>query len=645
MKKRILGTLAAILSLVLLCSCGQEPSVTDPTTSGTVTEETNAATDETAPTTEQTEPTEPPPSLAPVTLLTSIQWKTYPQFLSLGDGNLLACRNYFEEGNGIVNFLDIFNVYDDQVLVQGKNETPRELVQQQFEDGCFVISDPENQTFYVYDQQLQVVNSFEAPNTEGYFSYDRSSYYFVENRLLYCMDVDSGNYARVGLQEDLRLERLVSIHPDRDILCAKVYLSVYQEYCGIAVIDCATGELLFLRDDVEHLWFDDDRFYAAKTNAQIYGNDIYFGSLEGGSVECITTETLGSDTVSYSVLEDSGYLVLHTVDEENLSTTVYDLSNGGVSCQMAQYDYVTSTLASFYMEQEQLIFGLRPDGYYFSPVVIDPKVLTFDTQTRTQEAQWGALVDEELLQAYQQEKAGPELPSQLQSQRERADALQEKYGVRILMGEQILGPWGTQAQVEEESQRIDAALTCLDATLALYPQGFLAQFRNGAKEGGLYICLTGRIDGDLSPIGRTRRSGDRYDIAIDITVDGLERTVHHELWHSIEMKLSTDSFDHPQWTACNPAGFQYYGSYDSGYGNLTQYTFEKSGSACYFVDAYSKINGTEDRARLMEYVMATDAAGLLQSQALRQKLQIMSKAIRDHFNTDGWQTPYWERYF
>ena len=136
---------------------------------------------------------------------------------------------------------------------------------------------------------------------------------------------------------------------------------------------------------------------------------------------------------------------------------------------------------------------------------------------------------------------------------------------------------------------------------------------------------------------------DRYALAIDITSDALERTVHHELWHAIEMRLSTDSFDHPQWAAINPQGFTYYGHYDSGYGTLTADTFAEKGSDCCFVDAYSKINGTEDRARLMENVMSTDATQLLQSQALRQKLQIMSKAIRDHFNTNGWDTPYWER--
>jgi hypothetical protein len=46
----------------------------------------------------------------------------------------------------------------------------------------------------------------------------------------------------------------------------------------------------------------------------------------------------------------------------------------------------------------------------------------------------------------------------------------------------------------------------------------------------------------------------------------------------------------------------------------------------------------------MEYVMTGDAEALLQSKALRAKLEMMSDAIRQQFSTDGWGTPLWEQY-
>lgn len=646
--KRMTVAVAVLLLLVSLAGCmGEKPApVTDPlpTTEGAPLIPTTAPPYSATTPTRPTEPTEPPPALEPVTYLSSILWRTQPEFLSLGDGNLLACRNYFEEGSGIVNFLDVVNVYEDQVVAQGRNETPRELVKQNFDDGCFVLADPAENKFYAYNGKLEIVQTISVPHTEGFFSHDRSSYYFLQDRVLYRMDVSTGNYGRMSLQEDLRFERIVSIHPDRDILCLRVYLSFYEEICGFAAIDCTTGSLLVLRDDVEHLWFKDRKIYVARTSEKSYGYDILFGDADSGSLTGMTSSTLGGVNASYSVLPDSGYMVLYTLDEEAPESVLYDLSARGLSCELSRYHYSNTLLDAIYLEQEQLIVGLYPVEYDFAPVVIDPKVLNFTASASMQTEQWGSSVNRQLLSAYQAELEGPELPDALQAQRQRADVLEEKYGIRVLMGQQIVRPCGSYARVEEDPNRIDGALTQLETALSKYPEGFLSQFCNGIHEGGLYFCLTGRLDGALMPVGKTQRISDRYDISIDITADGLERTIHHELWHAAEMKLSTERFAHPQWEACNPEGFVYYGSYDEGYAALTQDTFAQSGAECSFVDAYSKINGTEDRARLMENVMMGDAGEMMRSPVLKKKLDIMSQTLREHFDTKDWNTPLWEQY-
>lgn len=598
----------------------------------------------TEPVTEPTQITQPPPSLEPVTNLASIKWRTVPQLLSLGDGKVLACRNYYEAENGIVNFLDVVNVYEDIVVAQGRNDTPMELVEQQFEDGCIVLRDDRSSSFRVYSQDLRMIEEFSAPNVEGWFSHDRKNYYFVDNNVLYRMDVATGNYGRMALEQDLRLKELVSVHPNRDILVAKFYLSFYNENCGLCAIDGKTGKLVFLREDVSHLWFDGDTFYAAVTNDQVYGNDIYYGSLSGGSLQKASAADLGSDTVSYTMLSDSGILMLRTVDEKNLSTTVYDLSRGGIHSRLSNYGHLTSTLGCVYLPREQLIFGVYPDGYDFSPVAIDPKVLDYEKSLNLYEETWPTLVDQAVIQNYRTEVQGPTLPEELLRLRQQADALEKKYSVTILLEKQTEGFCHSYAAVETDAGRIENALTALDQALALYPEGFWGQFQNGIREGGLYFCLTGRIQGSLDPVGKVQKSGNRYVVALDISVGELQRTLHHELWHAIEMKISTDRFEHPQWKAANPEGFLYYGHYDSGYQHLTRWTYADSGDQCFFVDAYARINPREDRARIMEYVMATDASDLMRSAVLREKLKMMSKTIRDQFDTQGWQTPYWERY-
>lgn len=598
-------------------------------------------------TTEPTDPTEetqPPLSMEPVTRLSCIKWRTVPQLLSLGDGAILACRNYFEQGKGIINLLDVVDVCEDKVLAQARNDSPRELVEQQFADGCFILRDPEANKFFVYDRTLKIRDEYSVRNINGYFSYDRKDYYFTENGVLYRMDLASGNYARMVLQYDLRLESLVSMHPDREILVAKCYLSFYNDITGICAIDCKTGDFLLLNEKATHLWFDGDTFYAAVPHNKVYGCDIVYGSLSGGSLKKVTAEALGSDAVSYAMLPGSGILLHRTVDETKLSTTVYDLSREGISSPLSQYGYLTSTLGSVYLRQEQLIFGVYPDDYDFSPVVIDPKALKYEKKTSLNKEIWSALVDRSLALQYQEEVTGPQLPANLLALRLKANALEKKHGVSILFGQQTLSLCGSYAAVTEDPTYLDQALSVLEQALSEYPEGFLSQFRNGIGEGGLYFCLTGRIKGALDPVGKATKNRNRYELAVDISSGELSKTIHHEIWHAIEMAVSTDSFDHPRWQTANPPGFLYYGRYDSGYQQLTQWTYAQSGENCHFVDAYSCINAREDRARLLEYVMTEDASSLLRSDALREKLEIMSKVIRENFNTDGWQTPRWERY-
>ena len=647
MKKRKI-CLCLLLSVCLLTGCRQQSApgpymdalpTTTPTTTGIP-----VATRPVMDFTEPAEPEEPPVSLAPVTKLSAAKWNVLPQFISLGEGLVLACRNDYDENRGIVNHLQVLDVYNDTVVTQAQSDFPLELVEQSFLDGHFVLKDARSNTLTVYNQSLQAVQQFSPPNVEGYFSPDRTNYYFVENDVLYRMDVASGNYGRMTLEYDMRLESLTGVHPYWNIVVARYYRSFYDDSYGICAINCENGRFLILNEDAFHLWFDGEDFYAAVTNEQVSGVDICYGTISDGMAQKVVASDLGNDTVSYSMLSGSGIMMFRTTDDDNLSTTVYDFSNYGISCKLSRYDYNTATLGSVYLRQEQLIFGVYSENDEFYPVVIDPKVLSYEKSLSTRKEIWPALVDRTAILQYQQEVQGPELPEGLSTLRQQADTLEEKYGVKILMENQTLALCVNHAAVQGDAAMISQALNTLDQALALYPEGFLGQFQNGIGEGGLYFCLTGKIQGSLDPVGKTVKTRNRYELLLDISAQDLDKTIHHELWHAIEMELSTDSFENPQWHSLNPKDAAYYGSYDSGYEALTQWTYAQSGSKCCYVDAYSRINGREDRARIMEYAMVTDATELFQSSALKQKLEIMSNAIREHFDTTGWQIPHWEQY-
>lgn len=646
---------ALLLAMLMLAGCvGQSPKETTLGTQGndSTGSSSTAQTDPdvTQPSATEPEVTDPPPSLEPVTVLTCVKWRTYPELLSLGGGIVLASRNYYStEADAIVNSMELIDVYSDTVVAAISNDGTREVVRQRFSDGRIVTADTKNSKFYVYDEALQLIDSFSAPRVDGFFSHDCKHYYYVDSDVLYRMEVSSGNRGRMALEEDLRLESLVSIHESQELLVARVYLSCYTDNCGIAVIDGKTGKLQLLRDDLYHVWLSGDQFYGVETNATICGYDVYFGALSGGTVTRITADALGGDQYGFSVLSGSNYLVRRLApDEGEHNTTIFDLSNGGAGADMSGYGFDEALAASIYLKDEQLILGLCPDGYDYDPVLIDPKVLSYEGSLPSEQMPWTQLVDQEVIDTYLSEVEGPALPEALAQVRAQADGIEQKYGVKILIGEQtaqVRALSGYTVAADTDPAQIKNALDKLESGLALYPEGFLKQFRNGAGEGGLYFSLTGKIENTLETVGFARLCRDRYELVLDITDGDLDKTIHHEIWHAIEMYLSTDTFDTKQWSGCNPSGFTYYGKYDSGYEDLTRWTYTNgSGASSYFVDPYSRINGREDRARIMENVMSTDAAELMKSTALRSKLEIMSQAIREKFDTDGWTDVYWERY-
>ena len=67
----------------------------------------------------------------------------------------------------------------------------------------------------------------------------------------------------------------------------------------------------------------------------------------------------------------------------------------------------------------------------------------------------------------------------------------------------------------------------------------------------------------------------------------------------------------------------------------------------YFVDPYGKTKAQEDRARVMQYVMYENAYSeeMMKHPVLKAKLQVLSNAIREAFDTSGWDAVHWERFF
>ena len=167
--------------------------------------------------------------------------------------------------------------------------------------------------------------------------------------------------------------------------------------------------------------------------------------------------------------------------------------------------------------------------------------------------------------------------------------------------------------------------------------------------GGLCFLLVAHIASDYGVVGCAYDSADWQYIALDVQADYMrEGTVCHEIWHATENEIRSrdyTAFDWDQWNRLNPEGFLYYGDGTMQDPAQPWTLYSSAPEDVRFVDTYSCVAATEDRARIMEFFMTHDdeAELLIQSPYIRAKLQIMCDAVRRYFDTAGWGTPRWEQ--
>lgn len=239
----------------------------------------------------------------------------------------------------------------------------------------------------------------------------------------------------------------------------------------------------------------------------------------------------------------------------------------------------------------------------------------------------------------------------------RAAELEETYGVRIYLGENavVTFPDYTTSACTDEQMMSDA-LDTLEEALSLYPPSYLEQLCHEANRA---ICLY--LTGTLTPIypdqnidnpgGIACPRGDVQMIAFNLEYLRVQDVVH-ELNHVLDSFLwASDALDEETWNAMNPEGFDYYYSYIDENGESYEWTGDTTYTTwsssyylgdlenAYFIDPYSTTYPTEDRARLMEYLLAGYYAGageFFSGEHAQEKLSYYFDCIRRSFDTAGW---------
>lgn len=585
----------------------------------------------------------------PVKTLSCVQSAAMPTLLPLGDGRVLAGWVDYDRA---ITSLAVVDVATDRTVTSRELEGCWELQEQQFSDGRAVLFNWEASTWQFVGADLADIGTFSSDQTGGFFSLDGSRYYFVQDDVLCRADVAGGQTERVAVETDMRFMDVAGRYPDSDTLFLHCLLSPYSTESGTAVLDPETGAYTMLQKDWYATYYGADSPELLWFNNETMGYDVLYAS--EGRYYRADAALLHADEADILPAFGSAYLLGVAQD-----TTLYRLESGISAC-LLQAEQLGGALRNAVWLPEQVLVGCVYGGGAFHLTAIDPAQLTFTQVSDGIAVDDPMAVDTALTEVYWNSLNGQPLPATLQEARDYADQLEERYGVTILLSAQgqeaCEAVWDAvvtttdQWPLEDEPYAIARTLEALDRALALYPEGFFRQMRNTMGEGGVRFIPVGHIENDVNAVGLTYETYGWQNIYIDVTLDTFESVICHEIWHATEGVISYRdwvSFDPGNWSVCNPEGFFYNEDVEDADPNPSRWTFnyEMDAQNVYFVDAYARTNAKEDRARIMEYVMANEdlAGALMQSPYITQKLEIMCQAIRNSFDTSTWGDLRWER--
>ena len=235
----------------------------------------------------------------------------------------------------------------------------------------------------------------------------------------------------------------------------------------------------------------------------------------------------------------------------------------------------------------------------------------------------------------------------------RASDLEERYGVRIVLGTNIPSEFSDYAaQPVTDAPVIDGSLSVLDNVLSLYPDGYFDALK-GSYYRDIAFYLTGPLtphnaDSNISNAGAFATESDGVmQLAFDLYDDLSPDTVIHELTHAADYRfLGEGIWDEEAWNSMNPEGFSYYEAYIDENGE----SYETVGSPdhtamdgwpadeVYFIDPYSKTYAMEDRARLMENLLAGSSPYkyCFSGEHVREKLGFYFRFLRKTLGDESW---------
>lgn len=491
------------------------------------------------------------------------------------------------------------------------------IAPQPFMDAIYVC-DNESGSVYELDKFLQPVREWKIAASTGnwFIGSNQTVYQITEDSHAYVVDLKTGGSTPLISGDPETWMYLISE--------TTAYVEYYRLDTGakaMAILDLTTGQLHsdpFEKRD-SHIEMLDGIWLCSQYDDQ----HIYYLDDANQRYSIITGE-------AYIDLLPGKQLLLSSYDSGDLR--LYDI-DGSLISKCTLYEQTGFYSASV------LIWSEKYNGYFLwlSAEGAGGRLLFWDISVETEG------------DALQLQAVAP--PEEMQAiLDDRVDAVSSELGVNILIGNECDTEFSDfTATVVTDPERIHAAIDILYDALSDYPKGFIPQLRYGSIR-----SINIQLVSDLIATGNGRYGDgyiafaqemwDHYLIVIDIDDVGVD-TYYHEFSHIIDSYLAWDAtqredaiFSEEGWNDCNPGWFAGY-TYD--------YSWEQTlRNYDWFIDTYSTINPTEDRARVMEYAMSEYGALYFDGKkGLEGKLDYYCRCIRDAFDTTGWADhTLWEQY-
>ena len=241
-----------------------------------------------------------------------------------------------------------------------------------------------------------------------------------------------------------------------------------------------------------------------------------------------------------------------------------------------------------------------------------------------------------------------------QSADEFATLIEDRYGVDLLLREEVsdLELHSYKADLETDETAIFYMISLISKAMSVYPEGFFRQLGSEKLKIGIANNLTGEGMETVRAAHGLTVDGDPGSVVLHSETN--LKTLYHEFGHVIFNKLCRDGYNEDMmgwFNELNPGGFYYYYEYNySDEERYFDYTPESEDPGedyenVYFSSSYAKVSNTEDVAELMGDLMTDSSVPkYFRGTHIREKCVFVFERIRSVFDTSGWpEKTFWEK--